>query len=250
MHFVARVIDRSVNGAAEHRSAHHAFAQRDAAGHAVELDPHAGELDAIALPLGAVGDGALELRLVMDRKILHAQHALLHRIIRRRRFHRQRHLPAGHARVDVGEAKESAGVAAFQVDHLASAGSPAQIAGERRLAPDLGGQAETANLAGAARHLDVDTAQRLAVEADNGAEFHVEVDIHRLPFRGRARRSAAGRGLDEAAAVIDVAAHDHAQRSIRRAFGLEAGAVAVGKTVGREIGRLHLPGAVEIDGTP
>ena len=46
-----------------------------------------------------------------------------------------------------------------------------------RVAPDLGVEAEAADLAGAARHFQIEAAQRLAVEADHGAELHVEVDI-------------------------------------------------------------------------
>ena len=101
-------------------------------------------------------------------------------------------------------------------------------------------------LAGAARHFEIDAAQRFAVEADDGAELDVEVDVDR-PLGGLARRAAARRGLDEVAAVIDVAAHDHAQRAVRRAFDLEADAVAVGETVGRKVGRLQFAGAVEFD---
>ena len=60
-------------------------------------------------------------------------------------------------------------------------------------------------------------------------------------------RRGAGGALDEVAAVIDLSAHDHAQRALAAALDLETGAIAVGEAVGRKICRLHLAGTVEID---
>ena len=75
--------------------------------------------------------------------------------------------------------KKRAGVGGVEIHHLAAGAASAQIAEQRGVAPDLGGEAEAADLARAPRHLEVEAAQRLAVEADHGAELHVEVDIRR-----------------------------------------------------------------------
>ena len=248
MQLIAAVVDHAVDGGAEHRTAHDAVAQHHAPRRLVEVDAHARKFHDVALDLRiARVDGVLQLRFVMDGKLAHRDRALLHRIFGGRRIHRDHHLPAGHARIDVGEAEQGAAVAGGQRDHLASAGAAAQVAGQRRVAADLGGEPKTADFAGAARHFQVEAAQRLAVIADDGAELHVEIDIDRTLAR-RAAGRAAGHGLDEAAAVIDVAAHDHAQRAVGGAIDFQVGAVAVGKAVGRESRRLQFARAVELDG--
>ena len=155
-----------------------------------------GEIDGVAAAAACRWyDGAFELRFVVDGEIAHAERALLRRVVGRRRFHRHRQLPAGHARINVGEAEERAGVGALQINQLAAVRPAAQIAGQRRVAADLGIEPETANFAGPARHFQIDAAQSFAVEADDGAKLHVEIDIDRPAFgigfggRGRRRRS-------------------------------------------------------------
>ena len=55
------------------------------------------------------------------------------------------------------------------------------------------------------------------------------------------------RRLDEAAAVIDVAAHGHAQRAVGAAIGLERRLVAVGQAEDGEIRRHHVAGTIDLD---
>src|SRR5262249_34217116 len=91
----------------------------------------------------------------------------------------------------------------------------------------------------------IERAQRLAVKADDGAELDVEIDV--LVALLLAAADAGQRGLDEAASIVDVAAHGHAQRAVRSAIGLQRGLVAVGRAEYREIRRHHFARRVELD---
>ena len=130
MHLVAAVIDHAVDRAAEHGSAHHAVAQRQPRLAAGEVDLHAGEVDIVGVGAARRLRTGLRLRtrlhlhrlfelgLVVDREIPHVEAAELGRIVRRRRIDHALHLAAIHARIDVVEAEEGAGIAGLQLDHL------------------------------------------------------------------------------------------------------------------------------------
>src|SRR6185312_16745505 len=78
-------------------------------------------------------------------------------------------------------------------------------------------------------------------------DFHIQVGIDRAALGVGILRRAAGGALDETATVINLTAHDHAQRTFGAALDLQARAITVGKAVGWETRRLHFAGAVEID---
>ena len=81
MYFVVGVIDHAVDRAAEHRPAHDAVTQGNAARCSREVDLHAGERHLpVALRLIAVGDRALKLRFVVHGEIAHGHGAELDRI--------------------------------------------------------------------------------------------------------------------------------------------------------------------------
>ena len=81
MHLIVGVIDHAVDRAAEHRPAHDAITQGNAAGRPREVDLHAGERHLpVALHLVAIGDRALKLRFVVHGKIAHGHGAELDRI--------------------------------------------------------------------------------------------------------------------------------------------------------------------------
>ena len=95
---------------------------------------------------------AVERRLAAHREIADVDDAVLRRLLLRRRIHRHPHLAAEHARIDVGEAEQRAGVVGLEIDHLwLSRARSAQIAAERRIAADLGRHREAADTAAAAR---------------------------------------------------------------------------------------------------
>ena len=85
------------------------------------------------------------------------------------------------------------------------------------------------------------------MEADDRAELEVEIDILVVLLLAVARAAAAHRRLDEAAAVIDVAAHGHPQRAVGTAVRLERRLVAVGKAEDGEIRRHDVAGAIDLD---
>src|SRR4029079_13797719 len=99
---------------------------------------------------------------------------------------------------------------------------------------------QTVDRAAAPRQLQIEAAQGLAVETDDRAELEVEIDILVVLSLAVARSAAAHRRLDEAAAVIDVAAYGHAQRAVGAAVGLERRLVAVGQAEHGEIRRHHV----------
>ncbi len=185
----------------------------------------------------------------MNGEIAHAQRSLLSLIARRGRLHRHGHLTAEHALVDVGRTKQRAGVIGAQQHDLASIRLRVQFTVERAVVADLRGQPQTANFAAPPRHFQRDVAQRLAVEAEHGAELHVEVNIGCPPPGLCLSDNSAGQRPDEVAPVVDLAAHDDVQRSVWPTFDFERRIVSIGETVGLEIGRLQLARAVELDRT-
>ena len=127
----------------------------------------------------------------------------------------------------------------LEIDHLAPARIGAQVADERGIAAELGSHAEVADLAVAPRHPQFEAAQRLAIVACDGAELDVEIEVAaRLLALFRPRTGC--RGLDEAAAVEDVAAHRDFQRAVRRAVGAQRRLVAVGQRERREARKRYL----------
>ena len=94
------------------------------------------------------------------------------------RVERHPHLAAEDLRVDVAEAEKRAGIVGLDEHHLASVGAAsAQVPGQRRIAPELAVHRQAADRAAAPRHLQIEAAQGLAVEADDRAELEVEIDI-------------------------------------------------------------------------
>ena len=76
MHLIAAVIDHAVDGAAEHRSAHHAVAQHHASRRLVEVDLHAREFHVVALHLRIAGvDRVLQLGFVVNGEVAHRDRA-------------------------------------------------------------------------------------------------------------------------------------------------------------------------------
>ena len=93
----------------------------------------------------------------------------------------------------------------------------------------------------------IEAAHRLAVEAGDRAEPDVEVDVLELGALGLRRRRSRHRRLDEAAAVIDVAAQRHAQRAVGAALGPQRRLVAVGEIEIRQVRGLDVARAVALD---
>ena len=107
---------------------------------------------------------------------------------------------------------------------------------ERRVAADLGVHGEGADVAAAARQLQIEAAQRFAVVAGDRAELDIEIEVGCFCLALLGGR-AGQRRLDEIAAVIDIAAHGDAQRAVAAAIGLERRLVAVGQRKDRKIRR-------------
>src|SRR5205085_11767903 len=129
------------------------------------------------------------------------------------------HLAADDFQINIAEAEKGAGVIGLQEDNRAAIGAAAtQIADQRRVTSKFGIERKIGDDAGATRHFQIQAAQRLAVEANDGADLDVEINVF------VALRLAAGgsgeRRLDEAAAIIDFAAQRYAQSSIRAAIRL------------------------------
>ena len=100
------------------------------------------------------------------------------------------------------------------------------------------------NRAAAARDPQVETAQRLAMEADDGAELDVEIDILVMLLLVV---GAGQRRLEEAAAVKELAAHRNAQRAVWATIGFKRSLVAVGKAEDREACGLNLARGIDLD---
>ena len=103
--------------------------------------------------------------------------------------------------------------------------------------PILAFMREGADAAAAARQLQIEAAQRLAVVAGDRAELDVEIEIGMLLAWLFGSPAPASDDLTKLRAVIDVAAHDHAQRAVVGAVGLERNLVAVRQREDREIRR-------------
>ena len=95
--------------------------------------------------------------------------------------------------------------------------------------------------------LQIEAAQRLAVEARDRADLDVEIDVLAVVLLLLGVGRPGERRFHEAAAVIDVAAQDHPQRAVRRAVGLQRGLVAVGEAEDREVRGHDVAGAVDLD---
>ncbi len=193
VHVVLGVVDLARDGRAHQRPAHDAVAHRHLAGKAGELGVHFGERHAAALLPGRAGDDLVEPLLAAHGEIADEQNADLRRAVVARRIHRHPHLPAADARIHVGEAEQGAGVAALDIDDaVVVARAQPQVAEQRGVAPDLGVHDEVADVPAAARELEIEAAQRLAVVADHGADLDVEIDVGLLVLGlGRACRPAA-----------------------------------------------------------
>ena len=85
------------------------------------------------------------------------------------------------------------------------------------------------------------------MEADDRAELEVEIDILVVLLFAVARAAAAHRRLDEAAAVIDIAAHGHAQRTVGAAIRFQRRLVSVGRAEDGKIRRQHVAGRIDLD---
>src|SRR4030081_1353654 len=72
----------------------------------------------------------------------------------------------------------------------AIAGAPAHVTRQHGVDAVLGAHAEALDLAVPARELEIQGAQRLAVEADDRADLHVEVEVGDAAARLRVGRSA------------------------------------------------------------
>ncbi len=98
-----------------------------------------------------------------------------------RRVHRQPHLTAIHARIHVREPEQRTRIVRLKIDDLVIvARTYAQVAIEWRVTADLAGQGKAADAATAARHLQIQAAQGLAVVASDRADFNLQVQIHQL----------------------------------------------------------------------
>src|SRR5205814_10532846 len=132
--------------------------------------------------------------------------ALLRRLIGTLRIERDPHLATADLGIDIREAEERAGIVGFEKDHLAAVvAAAAHVAIERGVAAERAVQRQACDRAGAPREPQIESAQRLTVEADDGRDLYVEVDIPVVLLF--AFGDAGKRRLDEAAAVVEVAAH-------------------------------------------
>src|SRR5206468_343571 len=101
-----------------------------------------------------------ERRLSADGKIPNAENALLRRLVRALGIERDPHLTSGDLGIYVGEAEKGAGIIALDEHHLPAIGpASAQIAEQRRIAPELGAQGEIRDDAAAPRRTQIEAAQ-------------------------------------------------------------------------------------------
>ena len=127
-----------------------------------EVGARLGEIDLVAhwdLPGGRILHDAIERAFAADREVAHAQQAFLRALVERRRIHADPHLAAQHARIEVGEAEQRAGIVGLEIDHRTAGGDArAHLAEQRRVAADLGAEAEAAHAATAAGQPQIETA--------------------------------------------------------------------------------------------
>src|SRR6185437_10494176 len=145
-------VDLSFYRRADHRTAHDAIADRQLSGKAREVGTHFGKLDAALRLTGRTGNNPVKRRFTAHDEIADRERTDLRPLLLRRRIHGDRHLPAKHARIQVGEPKQGAGVFGFEKKDLMVVGwTQTQFAVERRIAPDLGFHREITDLAATAR---------------------------------------------------------------------------------------------------
>src|SRR5438874_4664950 len=107
-------------------------------------------------------------------------------------------------------------------------------------------QTETANLSRTPGQMEIEAAQRFAVETEHRADFHV--DIHILSGAlGRFPAWAGHHALDETAAVVNVAAQNDLQCAVRTPLGPKRAFVAVRRRVYREIGLGNAAFPIQVD---
>ena len=111
----------------------------------------------------------------------------------------------------------------------------AQLGGHRRVAPDLAVQRKILDDAAAPRHLGVDAAQRLAIEAGHRTELEVDVEVEVLGLALGIGLLAGDRRFEEAAAVEHVAAYRRLHHAVGPALRLQRGLVAFRRRIGREV---------------
>ena len=226
---------------------YHAVADFQPAGHAGEFRPHAAEFHAIAgASRGSARHHAVKRRFPADGEIANRDQALLRGCIAGRRVERHPHGPAVHPRITVDEAEQRAGIPGLEIKCIAPGPLAAQIARQLGVAAKLGVHAEGADLAAAAGKLEIKVAQRLSIEADHGAKPQIEVKIDRR-FVFCIGTAAGDRRLDEGAAVMHVAAHDHAQGAVGSAIRLETRLVTFSQAEDREMRGQDLSGGVEFE---
>src|SRR5262249_41477253 len=246
---VAMVVDMPTDRAADGGVLEQPVANGEAAERAGEIDPQVRELDPRRWAAGLLrgGSDALERRFSAHHEAADVENAVLRREIGALRIERDPHFAAADLGVDVVEAEEGAGVVGLDDDKLAAVGPAcAQLADDRRIASELGVQREAGDDSAATRDPQIEAAQRLAVKAQDRAEFDVDIDILVLLLLVAAR--AGQRRFDEAASVINIAAHGHAQRAIGAPFRFEGSLVPVRKGKDREICGDDVPGGIDLDG--
>src|SRR5262249_51417534 len=141
-----------------------------------------------------------------------------------------------------------ASVGGLHVHDFAADVASTHVARDRRVVPDLAVQREALDDAGTAAQPDVDSAHRLAVEAGNGADLNVEIEIAVTLLGLGVGTRAAGRGADEAARIEHISAHADTQHIVGTAVGLETGLVAFRRLIHREGGVQEFAVLVEFDG--
>ena len=164
-----------------------------------------------------------------------------------RRIERHPHLAADDLGIDVGEAEERARIVGLDEDDLAPVvprprRSP--ISGVSR--PSLALSAKLV-MAPARRDSRRSRPRSVSPWKPTTAPSLMSRSISLSCFCLRLLAAPPHRRLDEAAAVVDLAAHRHPQRAVRPALGLQRRLVAVGQAEDREIRRHDVAGSVELD---
>src|SRR5262249_48146593 len=230
---VGVIINVAVDRAADGRALEQSVADREPAERAGELDPQTRELDAGRWAAGLLRSGSdpLERRLSAHDEVPDVENAFLRRQIGALRIERYPHLAAGDFLIDIGEAEESTRVVAFDENELAAvAPGSAQVAEERRTAPELALQSKAHDHAATPGYAQIESAQGFVVEAEHGADLDVEIDV--LVWFLLAAGGASQRRLDEAAPVESIAAQRDPQRTVASALRFERSLIPVGERKG------------------